>query len=683
MTVQSKAKLITLSERLKNLLDTFLVFLLTLVAYASTMPQKITLEDAGLFQMVCNLEGISHPPGYPLFTLLCQQMTLTPTVVNGNLISALFASLALVVFYRIVLLLTTDRLTALIAAFSYGFSSTFWSQAIIIEVYSLAALLFMLAWWLALRFALVPSWPRWAWLCFAVGLGLSNHWPLMVLSCLGVVVVLTTRWQYLISALRSPLFWLLSLACVGAGLLPYLSLVLNPEPEIAVHGGVGTWADFFRYIARSSYSDHQETAGLNDKLQFMSWLSAESVRQLGWVTLPFVVVGIITTWRRWTVATNLSIVLIYLASTFILLMLVGFDYSFQKRAIFLPYPLIAYSALALWYAVGIRTSMAFVTRTNKPLKIAGAILSVLVVCAGNYFRLDRSDAFLADAYARVVLGSLPPQAILFVHGDNELGSIGYLNRVEGIRPDVELRNHEGLVFRNRLGSAFDDEEVRDPRLLEFLKSTPRPVFSTFNVFAPRTEFGLVHRLNKSGVSNIRINPELDIFLDYLLELYEQDLVFNEHEKLFLFSLLARFGEQYALYANDNSHNGFDLVSTRRFERLQLTYPGKIEMLKVWLDQPAGSRSKLQLLQLADAAKLVMPLETSPKSEGILYSLYGRAYLLETPDYDKAVGYFDRSVKVMPSVKNPSLCLLVQNYQNLGQNEEVTRLRHKFPTMSCD
>ena len=683
MAVPSKAKLITLSERLKHLLDTFLVFFLTLVTYVSTMPRKITLEDAGLFQMVCNLDGISHPPGYPLFTLLCQQMTLTPTVVNGNLISALFASLALVVFYRIVLFLTTDRLTALIAAFSYGFSSTFWSQAIIIEVYSLAALLFMLVWWLALRFALVPSWPRWAWLCFAVGLGLSNHWPLMVLSCLGVVVALTTRWQYLISALKSPLFWLLSLACVAAGLLPYLSLVLNPEPEIAVHGGVSTWADFFRYIARSSYSDQQETAGLNDKLQFMSWLSAESVRQLGWVTLPFVFVGIITTWRRWTVTTNLSIVLIYLASTFILLMLVGFDYSFQKRAIFLPYPLIAYSALALWYAVGIHTSMAFVTRTNRPLKIAGAILSVLVVCAGNYFRLDRSDAFLADAYARVVLGSLPPQAILFVHGDNEVGSIGYLNRVEGIRPDVELRNHEGLVFRNRLESAFDDEEVRESRLLEFLKSTPRPVFSTSSVFAPRTEFGLVHRLNKSGVSNIGIHPELDLFLDYLLGLYEQDLVFNEHEKLFLFSLLARFGEQYALYANDNSHNGFDLISTRRFERLLLTYPGKIEMLKVWLDQPDGSRSKLQLLQLADAAKVVMPLETSPKSEGILYSLYGRAYLLETPDYDKAVGYFDRSMEVMPSVKNPSLCLLVQNYQNLGQNEEITRLRHKFPTMSCD
>lgn len=683
MAVQSKSKLITLSERLKHLLDTFLVFLLTLVAYASTMPRKITLEDAGLFQMVCNLDGISHPPGYPLFTLLCQQMTLTPAVVNGNLISALFASLALVVFYRIVLFLTTDRLTALIAAFSYGFSSTFWSQAIIIEVYSLAALLFMLVWWLALRFALVPSWPRWAWLCFAVGLGLSNHWPLMVLSCLGVVVVLAPHWQYLISALRSPLFWLVSLACVAAGLLPYLSLVLNSEPEIAVHGGVGTWADFFRYIARSSYSDQQETAGLNDKLQFMSWLSAESVRQLGWVTLPFVFVGIITTWRRWTVTTNLSIVLIYLASTFILLMLVGFAYSFQKRAIFLPYPLIAYSALALWYAVGIRTSMAFVTRINRPLKIAGAILSVLVVCAHNYFRLDRSDAYLADAYARAVLGSMPPQAILFVHGDNEVGSIGYLNSVEGIRPDVELRNHEGLVFRNRLGSTFDDDVVRDRRLLEFLKSTPRPVFSTSSIFAPRTNFGLVYRLNKSGVSNIRINPEMDIFLDYLLGLYEQDLVFNEHEKLFLFYLLARFGEQYAMNSNDNSHNGFDLVSTRRFERLQLTYPGKLEMLKIWLDQPAGSRSKLQLLQLADAARVVMPLETSPKSEGVLYSLYGRAYLLETPEYDKAIGYFDRSIKVMPSVKNPSLCLLVQNYQNLGQNEEITRLRHKFPTMSCD
>ena len=646
------------------------------------MPRKITLEDAGLFQMVCHLDGISHPPGYPLFTLLCQQMTLFPTVVNGNLISALFASLAVMVFYQLVLLLTADRLIAIVAALSYGFSATFWSQAIIIEVYSLAALLFMLAWWLALRFIHTPSWSRWAWLCFVVGLGLSNHWPLMVLSCLGVFVALMARWEYLLTALRSPLFWFMSLCCLALGLLPYVSLLMNPEPEIAVHGGVHSWSEFFRYIARSAYNDQQETAGLSDKLLYMAWLSKETALQMGLVTLPLVVAGLITTCRRWSVTTSLSIVLIYLASTFILLMLVGFAYSSFQRAIFLPYPLIAYSALALWYAVGLRACISRLPELSRRQNIAAALLAVLVVFVGNYFRFDRSEAHLAHAYARTVLGALPPDAILFVHGDNEIGSIGYLNRVEGMRPDVELRNKDDLVFSNRLGSPFDRDDVVDDRLIKFLEASNRPVFATSDTFTPRRNFGLVSRLNKGGVNDVGIDPALDIFLDYLLELYEKDLVREEHEKQFLFSLLERFGEQYANYANNLPVNGFDLASTQRFKRLQLTFPGKLEMLKAWLDQPKIGRPRSRILQLADETLAVMPAHTLPKSESDLYSLYGRAYLLETPDHDKAAEYFSRSVQVMPSIQNPALCLLVESYEALDKSEAIARLQNQFPAMDC-
>ena len=48
------------------------VFVILIGIYVLTMPQSITLEDAGLFQMVCHGGGIGHPPGYPLFILGCQ-----------------------------------------------------------------------------------------------------------------------------------------------------------------------------------------------------------------------------------------------------------------------------------------------------------------------------------------------------------------------------------------------------------------------------------------------------------------------------------------------------------------------------------------------------------------------------------------------------------------------------------
>ena len=152
--------------------------------YALTMPRSITLEDAGLFQMVCHLGGISHPPGYPLFTLLCQQMVWGDTVIPGNAVSTIFALGAVIMLFHVVCALGVDKWTALIAATAYGISATFWSQAIIIEVYSLAAFLFIAAWWLLLRF-LATNAHGYAWGVAAVaGLSLANHWPIFVLSCL-------------------------------------------------------------------------------------------------------------------------------------------------------------------------------------------------------------------------------------------------------------------------------------------------------------------------------------------------------------------------------------------------------------------------------------------------------------------------------------------------------------------
>ncbi|HXK55440.1 MAG TPA: hypothetical protein PLZ16_02230, partial [Gammaproteobacteria bacterium] len=61
---------------------------ISLLLFVATMPESITLEDAGMFQMICHLGGIAHPPGYPLFTQLCSRMMMSPTVTAGNMVSA-------------------------------------------------------------------------------------------------------------------------------------------------------------------------------------------------------------------------------------------------------------------------------------------------------------------------------------------------------------------------------------------------------------------------------------------------------------------------------------------------------------------------------------------------------------------------------------------------------------------
>jgi 4-amino-4-deoxy-L-arabinose transferase-like glycosyltransferase len=677
-----------------------LVFAATLLAYVWTMPRLITLEDAGLFQMVCHLGGISHPPGYPVFTQLCQQLVRLPLglspVVQGNLISALFAAAAVAVFYQVALLLLGDRRTALVAALGYGFSATFWSQAIIIEVYSLAALLFMLAWWLALRFQQQPGSGRWALLCLVVGLGLANHWPLMVLSSLAIVATLLARLDYLLLAMRKPTFWLLSVGCVFAGLLPYLSLVLDPEPTIALYGGIHSLADFGRYVARSAYNDNHAVATVIDKMHYARWLGIESCRQLGLLALPAIVIGLLVSWRQLSRFNAIALLLVYLGTTFLLLGLLNFEFSPTYKAVFKPYPLIAYSALALWFAMGLQIVIDRVHQHILPaakwvprLVCVFAVVSVLLT---NFGSQDRRQEHLSDAYGRTVLGLLPADAVLFVGGDNELGPIGYLHLVEGVRPDIELRAGNDLLFANRLASPYAGSIVHDRLLLNFLTESKRPIYSTTEMFAPATDYGLMDRLNRGGLGNTEFTPEADAFLDYLLVLYAGDLIRGDHEQQFLLTLLNRYGGQYAsafnAYLNREGQVGswpgppITQAQWSRYQRLQSTYPALLATLLQLLDSPVEENTRRQALAVAARAQALLPAYVDPEDRAILLTLTGRAFLLDPADHEAGERLLQRSLDLWPDQQSTSICSLAASYGDSGRRELAAKLHVRFPQAEC-
>lgn len=162
-----------------------LVFLVLVVLYTHTMNLNFIVysaggvSDAADFILGANYLGIVHPPGYPLYLLLGKAaITTIPFGSIGfrlSCLSALCASLTVLLVYAILLRRTRNAVIAIAAALALAFSRTFWSQAVIQEVYALHALLgtltlfFLLLW----KDTKKPSFLVLAF--FSLGLSFTNH----------------------------------------------------------------------------------------------------------------------------------------------------------------------------------------------------------------------------------------------------------------------------------------------------------------------------------------------------------------------------------------------------------------------------------------------------------------------------------------------------------------------------
>ena len=514
-----------------------------LALYAATLPRTVALEDDGLFLMAGAHLGVAHPPGYPIHTLIVHLFMRLPfgdPAVLGHLSSAVLGALACGAVYCCARLLRASPVPALTAAWLFGVSEQFWSQAIITEVYTLNALLFFAAYALALAGARDPrrGWPLW---CAAVawGMGLANHWPLMVLATPGLALVLLPVWRDVLPRLPGLLG-----AALAAAALPYAWMVWlsHQGPIISFYGPIEGWGDLWFYVSRQGYSgvDVSPSAGWSDRAAFLGWFAADLVRQttppgavlagLGLAALargglggaaaagPGAPTGAASGSRPATtsaaqgprrfagVSAAGSGVLALLGNSVVLIVLLGFDFDPIRLAVFRPYPVICYGLAALWAAVGLQWAMdllpGWVAAVRRPAGrpadppaadaalvrgasrapgvraavggLTGAAIVALSASAGWAVN-DRSDSDFAQRHNEVVFDLLPPNAALFVQGD-DTDPLGYYRYVEEGRPDVALYNLRGLVFGNRLFDPRASTETRQRALDRFVASTDRPVF---------------------------------------------------------------------------------------------------------------------------------------------------------------------------------------------------------------
>ena len=525
-----------IAESFARYLPVFLVFIASFALYLSSMPKTVALEDDSIFILAGYFNGVSHPPGYPLYTLLLHLFTQVPIgdiAARAHASSAFFAALACCSLYCIFRLAGLGRLVAALGAMVFAFTATFWSQAIITEVYSLNVLLNLGVLLFALRLHLdykaerMPSQTTARdFMLFSVllGLAVANHWPLTVLAAPAYLLLIVGPFFNC----RHKLVAVLPGLLVAGALYAWLYINNQSSPFINFSGRFADFGEFVAYVLRSHYAsvDFQSTAGWSDKLQFFADLVLQIARELN-LLLIFVAVGFYQLVKSpQTRIVGLAVTWAFLSNSLVLALLVNFDYSHLYWLVFKVYTIVSIAMLFVLAGYGMaaitaQQMMGFRDKTLIIVLLGALLLNVFFSLPQNF----RHHYSWGEEYAQKIFDSVPTNAILFADGDVELGLLSYYHFIKGQRPDIELYSSSALLLDNRLFDyRLDDKKAFIETLVR--ENPQQQFYVANNYYGVETVSGnlYVDRLGKPETRSQQsvTSTDVDLLLRWSTRQYTRD-----------------------------------------------------------------------------------------------------------------------------------------------------------------
>ena len=638
--------------------------------FALTMSRVVTFEDAGLFDSVCATNGIAHPPGYPLFTLMCVplfHLPLEPAII-GNAMSALFGALTCGLLVLVLESLGLARTIAIVGGLLLAVSRTFWSQAIIVEVYTLNTLIFLVTLWLCIRFYQAPD-RRLAWLiCLTFSLGMANHWPLMVLAFPGLAVICLARLDWIRAQWTDPRFWGFVVLAVAAGIAPYASLLLH-HPGISFSGPITSLSGLWDYFMRKAYTgvDQQSGANIIDKWRYFLWFVREVPREFGTIALLFALAGIVVAPRRFGRPVAAGLVVIFLANSVGLILLLGFEYGYTFQAIFRPYPLESWICLAIWSATGLAWLYEQLSRTSRlaaPIaSITGGVV-VLIALVLNYPFNNRASDNLAADYANVVLETLPPGANIVTSSDDDTFPLAYLRYVKQVRDDVTPYQLKNVVFPERLpGNTLAE---RAAAVLDLASASPTFGFFGLPGLPNGTNWGLYQQYPRGKGPAAAENPALNRFRHRLIEDWFAHTSRDPTEREFIGQALINYtGQLLELSYSDQ----LSAADARDLDDLQKTFSGRFMTVAFSVNHPDYNISGKELLDLAFRAEAHIPPEATRLTRATFHYALALVYLSGHRGVQVnallARQLLLKSFEDLPSPRTPGLCMLLRMHPPAG------------------
>ncbi len=406
--------------------------------YYATLLPGFDFGDTGSFQTMVGSAAITARDGYPLYFAIGQLflwLTRAEPAHALNVASAVQAAVACGLMTLVATELSGSIAAAIAAALIFAGSYTFWSQAIIAEVYALHIACVAAALLLLLRWQRRPSTACLAGFFAVYAIGFGNHLSMIVLAPACTVFLLTSAprgWRSMFAPRIAGLAALF--ACLGA--MQYMwnfeAIWSAPQPP---HGLVDALARFWFDVTKSDWrdtmvwnvpqsmlADHFRMFVFDLRQQFGLFPPAVAAAGLGWLFR--------TDWRR-----GLLLSLLYAAST-----LFAFSYNVGDTHVFL---LPSHLYIALLIAPGIVAVAAASARTFQlaPRRLATAA-SVAVACYGvvriyrDYPALDRSNDRRPAAVMTELTAGLDDRHAIFLTDMNwqVMNGLSYFGKA--VRPDL-------------------------------------------------------------------------------------------------------------------------------------------------------------------------------------------------------------------------------------------------------
>lgn len=440
-----------LSARWADMLLPVLLALGTFALYLRTLSPTIGQADSFEFQVVAHTLGVAHPTGYPLYILLGKLFTFLPIgdiAYRVNLTSPVCASLAALFLYLFVCRLTRSRWAALCAALAFAFARTLWSQAVIAEVYTLNVLFVALALYLLLRWRDGHA-ASLRLLAFVLGLSLTNHLTMVLLLPAVLLFVLWTK----PGILRQGRLWLGLAGLFLLGLAVYLYIPLRWP---ALHQGrLMRLNEFIAWVTGQQFSGALRwDAWLRDPGRY-GILARLSLAQYGVAGLILGLLGLVWLLMR-RPREGFTLLVAYVTYSFY-----GLNYYVPDISVFL---IPAQTIHAVCIGVGAWVLAALVIRLvgrHHDLAAPALVWTVVMLLPlslvwTNLPAVDRSSEWASRRWGEAVLRLPIARGAAILADSDKIAPLYYLNRVEGVRPDLEP------IVRGDEAGYYEDLNTRLP-----------------------------------------------------------------------------------------------------------------------------------------------------------------------------------------------------------------------------
>src|SRR5437867_221072 len=471
-----------------------LVTLGALLLYVATLAPTTQFWDAPEYITAAHALGIPHPPGSPLFVILAHAWGLLPLGADYarriNLFAAGTSAAAAGLWFLI-----ADRWLGAVAsprwarraaaaagALVGATAFTVWNQSVVNEkVYTVSVLTIALVLWLVIRWAEQPADARrdryLVLIVYVLALTATNHLMGVLAAPAVLAYVLATDPR----ALLRPRFLVAAalVVAVGTSVNLFIPIRAHFDPYLN-QGEATTWPALHAVLTREQfgkpsifdnpmYPPGPDNPGhtlalygqqLLNYVQYFTWQFGHD--WLGGVqralAVLFATLGLAGARRHWRADRRAALAMTTLVVTLTVTLVFYLNFRWGYSQVF-PSPrlehevrerdyffIASFAVWGIWAGMGLAAVMEWLAgslghravATRRWALCAPVLLVALVPLIGKRLTASRAGETMARDYARDVLQSVDPYALVVTAGDNDTFPLWYAQEVEGVRRDVSV-----------------------------------------------------------------------------------------------------------------------------------------------------------------------------------------------------------------------------------------------------